>query len=262
MRPFARVAVLLALGHAASIGGACSSVTETGTRRGYPGSSGSSDAGVVAPEADGTPRSVEPIPARDAEILRPRDRRAADAGPMAARDGSPGALHDASPAASDAVADGVAPGIQDASRDDAAPAAPDCSCPDLGFFLDATMGASSLHLTAPYLLRIYCNETTVQLGHPPCSGVYRLSACDGPNNAPPCMYMAVDRSRGFLLGSFVDADGAPWDILGGDIVPDPPSGRVETGTFSATLRPRAGGDAATLSGSFRACVTLGLSCAG
>jgi hypothetical protein len=124
------------------------------------------------------------------------------------------------------------------------------------------MGTSSMHLTAPYTLGIYCPETTVQLGHPPCGGVYRLSACSGSDNTPPCMYMAVDRPRSFLLGDFVSADGTPWDILDGDIVPDPPSGRVQTGTFSANMRPRAGGDSVMLSGSFRACVTRMPACSG
>ena len=155
------------------------------------------------------------------------------------------------------------PPLLDAARESSppdGPLAPDCTCPPFDYFLDITMGASLLHLTAPYALNIYCTETAVQLGHPPCGEVYRLSACNGPGFAPPCFYMGVDRSRGFLLGSFVDASGQPWDAETGAITPEPPMGRVGTGSFSATLRPRSGGDAVAVSGRFAACMTAFPAC--
>jgi hypothetical protein len=152
----------------------------------------------------------------------------------------------------------------DGPRDSAADVlvAPDCTCPAEDFFLDTTMGTTPFHLTAPYVFNIYCRETAVQLAHPACGEVYRLSACNGPNYGPPCIYMGVDLSRGFILGDLVDASGQPWDILDGSIAPDPPVGRAATGTFTATLRPRAGGDEISMSGSFRACMPLFPTCNG
>lgn len=257
MRAFTRAPALVAIALGGAAGGACVSVTETGTQRGYPGAGGAPDAAASDAQRDGALRSVPVSPVSDADVHPRRvDRRDVEAGLGAARDAAT-VGRDARPDGGDVVSVDGSPASRDSSDAtvDARPTAPDCTCPDLGFFLDASTGASSMHLTAPYTLGIYCTETTVQLGHPLCGGVYRLSACNGPDDAPPCVYLAVDRPGRFLLGNYVDGDSAPWDILGGDIVPDAPSGRVETGTFSATMRPRDGGDTVMLSGSFRACVT-------
>lgn len=153
-------------------------------------------------------------------------------------------------------------GSRDAALDvapDVAPS-PDCTCPPGDFTLDAVMGTTPIHLAAPYVLNIYCEETAVTLGHPSCGQVYRLSGCAAPHYGPPCLYMGVDLSSGFLLGSFVDANGQPWDLLSGIIAPDPPEGRVATGNFAATLRPRAGGDVVSISGNFRACMPVFPAC--
>jgi hypothetical protein len=171
-------------------------------------------------------------------------------------------LQDASAADADTgtVNDAARPGdaapARDGSRDSAPDplVSPDCSCPPLDFFVDATMGTTQIHLAAPYVLNIYCEETAVTLAHPACGEVYRLSGCNGPNYAPPCLYMGVDMVRGFILGHFIDANGQTWDLLSGSIAPDLPVERAATGTFAATLRPRAGGDVVSMSGIFRGCM--------
>ena len=92
--------------------------------------------------------------------------------------------------------------------------------------------------------------------------MYRLSACNGAAFEPPCLYMAVDGARGLLLGNYVDATGADFDVLDGTITPDPPVGRVGTGTFTASIHPRRGGEAIAVSGTYRACVTRMPACQG
>jgi hypothetical protein len=192
-------------------------------------------------------------------------------------DASPGDANSTSPGSSDSGAvrrdgssssDGSAEASRDASahrsRDasaeaqtkDAADAltTPDCACPPLEFFLDTSFDGVSVHLTAPYPLGIYCEETAVQLAHPACGEVYRLSACNGSGFAPPCFYMGVDFAHGFLLGHFIDPAARTWDIVDGTIAPDAPTGRVGTGTFTATLRSRTDGTELSLSGSFSACL--------
>ena len=163
---------------------------------------------------------------------------------------------DAETGAPDAARPRDAATASDGSRDGAPDAlvSPDCSCPPLDFFIDATVFGTSIHLTAPYALNIYCEETAVTLGHPACGQVYRLSGCSGPDTAPPCLYMGVDQERGFILGHFIDANGLAWDLLSGSIAADPPVGQAATGTFTATLRPRTGGDTWSMSGTFRGCM--------
>ena len=272
MRAHGGLAHAVAAGIANPVIGAAALVLGCGSR---------SDLDLESPRADA---SVAPkIIASD----RPRDAPAFGSGGAGGRSGSGGAfgLRDASAPARQRRRDGASSDspvvdardtvdvsmqdariaqVADASGDDAADAltSPDCSCPPSDYFIDATMGAAHMHLTAPYKLLIYCEETTVHLAHPPCDDdVYRLSACYGPSSEPPCVYLAVTLSRGLLLGGLVDASGQDWIMEAGEIAPDAPVRRIATGTFSATLRPRGGGDAAVLSGSFRACVPRMPACA-
>ena len=211
---------------------------------------------VAAPPGAGgrPPGPSAPPPFRDASIPPPD---APSSLPDASIDGAatnPDARADAAGTYVDATRDAPS----DVRAEDVL-TSPDCNCPPSNFQLDVTLGTTAYMLTAPNPLGIYCIETSVQLGHPPCTNVYRLSACYGANFAPPCIYIAVDGPR-LLLGTFLDETGAVFDIIEGDIEPDPPSGRVATGSFAATIRPRAGGDTATLSGVYRACATRFPSC--
>jgi len=214
------------------------------------------DPSVVAPPGAGgrPPGRGTPSPPRDAFVPR---HDAPSSLPDASIDGAvtePDARADAPKTGADAARDAPS----DVRTEDVL-TSPDCHCPPSNFQLDVTLGTTAYMLTAPNPLGIYCTETSVQLGHPPCTNVYRLSACYGANFTPPCIYIAVDGPR-LLLGTFLDETGTVFDIIEGDIEPDPPSGRVATGSFAATIRPRSGGDTATLSGVYRACATLFPSC--
>jgi hypothetical protein len=205
------------------------------------------------PDAPSSPGSMT-MPMTDA--TSPSEDAAIDRS-VPEHDGASRPVGDRSDAADDASDGATRDGSLDAVAD--ALSAPDCSCPAQSFYLNASTGTSALNLRAPYPLGIYCEETAVQLGHPPCSDVYRLSACNGPDFAPPCFYMAVSQSSGLLLGNYVDATGALFDVVDGSISPEI-AGRVGIGSFIATLEPRAGGATTTLRGAFRACVPRFPSC--
>jgi len=134
------------------------------------------------------------------------------------------------------------------------PTAPDCTCPEDDYFVDAVVGGVQERFTAPYGLILYCPETAVQLVHTPCSELYSLSACTGPNYGPPCLYVVVDLTRGPLIGHYFESTGHTGELLAGSIALGPAIGRIATGTFQATFaNPRDGGVLSAF-GSFRACV--------
>jgi hypothetical protein len=172
-----------------------------------------------------------------------------------------------SDSAQDATADAaLRSDAQDASTDAARDAAidavtsPDCTCPSGDYFVDVDVLGARAHLGEPYRLSLYCDETRPQLAHPSCGEVYRLSACHGPNNEPPCLYLTVDLAHGPVIGDWVDATGQTSDLLSGVLAPSASSGRVGIGTFSATFQ-RSGQQPITVSGSFRACMPVMPRCA-
>jgi len=62
-------------------------------------------------------------------------------------------------------------------------------------YIDATMAGTPIHLTAPYVLNIYCEETAVTLGHPACGQVYRLWARSAGKDVL-CGQFAADAEQG------------------------------------------------------------------
>jgi hypothetical protein len=151
----------------------------------------------------------------------------------------------------DASADALGDAVPDARFD--GPSAPDCTCPEDDYFVDAGVGGVRQRFTAPYQLFLYCQETAVQLVHTPCSDLYSLSACAGPNHGLPCLYVAVDLTRGPIIGHYQEATGQTGDMLGASMELGPATGRIATGTFHATFDlPRDGGLLMAF-GSFRAC---------
>jgi len=166
-----------------------------------------------------------------------------------------GATKGASDGSRDASVDSSLDAPFDAARDAVSDAllSPDCRCPPGDYFLDATVGSRTLHLTEPLELLLFCDETTVQLAHNDCGRIYRVSACAGPNSGPPCVYIAVDLDRGPLVGEYIDETGQTWLLRSGTIDPDPSNGRRATGTFSGTYTSEHGDASLVVQGNYAAC---------
>ncbi|HVU03936.1 MAG TPA: hypothetical protein VHE30_19390 [Polyangiaceae bacterium] len=138
--------------------------------------------------------------------------------------------------------------------------APDCTCPPDDYFIDVEFPGAKYHLVGAYPLDLYCTETTVQMEHPPCSTIYSLTGCAGDAFEPPCLYLAMDVSRGPLNGFFVDPTGQTWEIATLSMQMDPFVGRRATGTFEADFRSRGEAGILSASGSFRACASRHPAC--
>ncbi|MBM4363404.1 MAG: hypothetical protein FJ104_12040 [Deltaproteobacteria bacterium] len=83
--------------------------------------------------------------------------------------------------------------------------------------MSLTLGAAETRLDAPYPLRVYCEETLPLAARDPVTGVVRVSACAGPDSAPPCLYVALAGER-LLLGVLVTAEGETLDVVSGSLV--------------------------------------------
>jgi hypothetical protein len=150
----------------------------------------------------------------------------------------------------------------DASLDDASASssAPDCACPPDDYFIDATLGGQHERLTAPYELELYCHETDVQMVRTPCSDLYSLSACAAPGYGAPCLYLAVDLTRGPLIGNYFDSTGQTWDLTAASLELGTVTARTFDGTFRATFANLQDGGVLTASGTFHACATKMQAC--
>jgi hypothetical protein len=159
------------------------------------------------------------------------------------------------------IPEGSAPNEASPPRDaraearDATVVPPDCRCPADDFYVDADLGGTSVRLSSPFHVGLYCEETAPQLANPPCGSVFRLSACAGPQNAPPCLYVAVDGQTP-VVGFFLDATGQTFELVNGKIELQSTTGRLAIGTFSATYTGRTSEAAVTAVGTFHACTTL------
>ena len=138
---------------------------------------------------------------------------------------------------------------------DAAVIPPDCRCPAGSFYVNLNLGGSLVRLSAPFHIGLYCDETAPQLANPPCGSVLRLSACAGPQNAPPCLYVAVDGQTA-VAGFFLDSTGQTFELVTGKIELQSTTGRLAIGTFSATYTSRTSEASVTAVGMFHACTTL------
>jgi len=138
---------------------------------------------------------------------------------------------------------------------DAPGATPDCRCPQDDYFVDADLNGVEVRLSSPFHIGLYCDETAPQLANPPCGATLRLSACAGPQNTPPCLYVAVD-GRTPIVGLFLDATGQTFELVTGEVTLDAATGRLAIGTFSATYAGRTSEASVTAVGTFHACTTL------
>jgi hypothetical protein len=181
--------------------------------------------------------------------------------PPVTKDASLDAPHDAAPrdaSRRDATPSDGAPtesGARDAMNDSAfdGSLAPDCRCADGPYFVDANVGGQIFHLGEPYRFYLACEETAPQLLHNPCGPIYRLTACEKPDNGPPCLYVAVDSDTGPLIGSYTDETGQTWELRTGSIAPGMTLGSVATGTFSATYVDLHADASLVVTGSYSAC---------
>jgi hypothetical protein len=138
---------------------------------------------------------------------------------------------------------------------DAVIVSPDCRCPSGDFYVDVDLNGSAARLSSPFHIGLYCDETAPQLAYPPCGSVTRLSACTGPQNSPPCLYVAADGQTP-VAGFFLDSTGQTFDFVTGKVELQSTTGRLAIGTFSATYASRTSEASVTATGTFHACTTL------
>lgn len=74
----------------------------------------------------------------------------------------------------------------------------------------------AVELRHAFLQRLHCVETAPLLLRLPCFGLVRVSACAGPGNGPPCLYVAV-RDDAAWVGHLVDALGTTRALLAASI---------------------------------------------
>lgn len=213
---------------------------------------GGPDSRASFPVEAAAPTTVEA--GRDATPKRERDaasEREPETGQReASTDGPTPPVGDAAREARDATA------RRDATLDvHDANTSPDCRCPADEYYVDVDANGQTAHLTFPYALSLYCDETAPQLAHPSCGSVYRLSACAGTQSAPPCLYLAVDGVAP-VIGIYVDATGQTFTLVSGEIAPPTTAGRVATGSFSAIYTSRTTETSISVIGAFRACTTV------
>jgi hypothetical protein len=144
-------------------------------------------------------------------------------------------------------------GSSDARNDGPSDAGPDCRCPPGDYFIDADIGGTRLHLTAPYRLYLACEETAAQLIHSRCGKIDRLSGCAATDASAACLYVAVGEA-GPINGTYTDGTGQTWELQTGAVSVASWLGRVATGTWSANFVNRTDGGSLAGAGTFRACV--------
>lgn len=122
--------------------------------------------------------------------------------------------------------------------------------------MDVTVDGEAKRFTAPYDLQLYCHETEVQIAHPSCTDIYRLSGCSGPDGGGvSCLYVAVDLTQGPLIGDYFDSTGQTWDLQAASMEVGGAVGRSLDGTFRATFVNPSNGAVLSTSGTFHACAT-------
>jgi hypothetical protein len=188
--------------------------------------------------ADATTRDRNPPPSEAGATDAPADVRGEETRPPDAASDGVGASRDAVPDARDA------------------PAAPDCSCPPDDYYIDVAINDDAkLRLSFAHRIGLYCYETEPQLAHPPCGSILRLSGCAGPENGPPCLYLAVDGQTP-ITGFFVSSTGQTFELVTGRITEQTTAGRLATGTFSANYASKTSEASLRVDGEFHVCTTL------
>jgi hypothetical protein len=136
------------------------------------------------------------------------------------------------------------------------PVAPVCECPTNDYYVEIHLTGSgeTERLSFPFALSLYCDETAPQFANPPCGEVYRVSACKGPQSAPPCVYVAVD-GKTPVVGIYEDSSHQTYELVSASLPAPTVVDRVAVGSFNADFASKTSEATINIIGTFHACTT-------
>lgn len=137
------------------------------------------------------------------------------------------------------------------------PVSPICECPTNDYYVEINLPGSGQteRLSFPFVLSLYCDETAPQFANPPCGTVYRVSACKGPQSAPPCVYVAVDGQTP-VIGIYEDSSRQTYSLVSASLPPPTVVDRVALGSFNADFASQTSEATVNIIGTFHACTTV------